>query len=90
MRPSPAWRDERFARPPEEALTPALRDSAQRKGAPMSAIVIVDSSVLLNIMDVPDRNQHKHDVLNRLGVLIEAGDHLFIPMAARSASTSRR
>ena len=48
----------------------------------MSSIVIVDTSVLLNIMDVPDRNQHKDEVLDRLGVLIEAGDHLFIPMAA--------
>ena len=48
----------------------------------MSAIVIVDSSVLLNIMDVPDRNQHKPAVLDRLGALIDAGDHLFIPMAA--------
>ena len=49
MRPSPAWPDERVARPPEEALTPARRDSAQRKGAPRSAIVIVDTSVLLKI-----------------------------------------
>lgn len=56
----------------------------------MSAIVIVDTSVMMNIMDVPDRNQHKPAVLDRLGALIDAGDHLFIPMAARSASTSRR
>jgi predicted nucleic acid-binding protein len=48
----------------------------------MSSIVIVDTSVLLNIMDVPGRNQRKDEVLDRLGVLIEAGDHLFIPMAA--------
>ena len=48
----------------------------------MSSIVIVDTSVLLNIMDVPDRNQQKHDVLSQLEVLIEAGDHLFFPMAA--------
>ena len=48
----------------------------------MSSIVIVDTSVLLNIMDVPDRNQRKDEVLDRLGLLIEAGDHLFIPMAA--------
>lgn len=48
----------------------------------MSAIVIVDTSVLLNIMDVPGRNQHKAAVLDRLGALIDAGDHLFIPMAA--------
>ena len=48
----------------------------------MSAIVIVDSSVLLNIIDVPGRNQRRGDVLKRLGTLIEDGDHLFIPMAA--------
>lgn len=48
----------------------------------MSAIVIVDTSVLLNILDVPGRNQDRAAVLNRLGELIEAGDHLFIPMAA--------
>lgn len=48
----------------------------------MSAIVIVDTSVLLNILDVPGRNQERPAVLNRLGGLIEAGDHLFIPMAA--------
>ena len=48
----------------------------------MSLIVIVDTSVLLNIMDVPDRNQHRGQVLDRLATLIDAGDHLFIPMAA--------
>lgn len=48
----------------------------------MSAIVIVDTSVLLNILDVPGRNQHREEVLAELGKLIEAGDHLFIPMAA--------
>ena len=48
----------------------------------MSAIVIVDSSVLLNIIDVPGKNQHRDEVLNRLGDLIDDGDHLFIPMAA--------
>ena len=48
----------------------------------MSSIVIVDTSVLLNIMDVPDRNQHRGQVLDRLATLIDAGDHLFIPMAA--------
>jgi len=48
----------------------------------MSSIVIVDTSVLLNIIDVPERNQHKPQVLDRLEKLIEGGDHLFIPMAA--------
>lgn len=48
----------------------------------MSAIVIVDSSVFLNILDVPGRNQRKTEVLVELARLIEASDHLFIPMAA--------
>ena len=48
----------------------------------MSSIVIVDTSVLLNIMNVPGRNQRKGEVLDRLAVLIVDGDHLFIPMAA--------
>ena len=48
----------------------------------MSAIVIVDSSVLLNIIDVPGRNQHRAKVLDRLAALIDSGDHLFILMAA--------
>ena len=45
----------------------------------MSAIVIVDSTVLLNIIDVPDRNQRRDEVFDRLAELIEV---LFIPMAA--------
>lgn len=48
----------------------------------MSAIVIVDSSVLLNIIDVPGRNQRRAEVLDRLAALIDSGAHLFIPMAA--------
>jgi predicted nucleic acid-binding protein len=48
----------------------------------MSAIVIVDTSVLLNILDVPGRNESRVEVLAELGRLIEASNHLFIPMAA--------
>ncbi|MFG6432449.1 type II toxin-antitoxin system VapC family toxin [Roseateles sp. LYH14W] len=48
----------------------------------MSAIVIVDTSVLLNILDVPGRNESRAGVLTELGKLIETSDHLFIPMAA--------
>jgi predicted nucleic acid-binding protein len=48
----------------------------------MGGIVLVDTSVLLNILDVPGRNQHRDAVLADLGVAIEASDHLFIPMAA--------
>ncbi|HEX7640554.1 MAG TPA: type II toxin-antitoxin system VapC family toxin [Burkholderiaceae bacterium] len=48
----------------------------------MSAIVIVDTSVLLNILDVPGRNEGKSQVLVELSQMIDACDHLFIPMAA--------
>ena len=48
----------------------------------MSAIVIVDTSVLLNILDVPGRNQRRGEVLAELERLIDASNHLFIPMAA--------
>jgi predicted nucleic acid-binding protein len=48
----------------------------------MSAIVIVDTSILLNILDVPGRNERRAEVLQELEELIETGDHLFIPMAA--------
>jgi len=48
----------------------------------VSTIVIVDSTVLLNILNVPGRNQRRMEVLAELNELVEAGDHLFIPMAA--------
>ena len=48
----------------------------------MSAIVVVDTSVLLNVLDVPGRNESRSGVLGRLAELIDDGAHLFIPMAA--------
>lgn len=48
----------------------------------MSAIVIVDTSVLLNILDVPGRNESRPAVLVELEKLIDTEHHLFIPMAA--------
>ena len=48
----------------------------------MSAIVLVDTSVLLNVLDVPGRNQNRDAVLDELGARVESADHLFIPMAA--------
>ena len=48
----------------------------------MSGIVLVDTSILLNVLDVEGRNQHRNAVLDQLGVLIEAQNHLFIPLAA--------
>ena len=48
----------------------------------MSALVLLDTSVLLNILDVPGRNQHRDAVFAELARLIQHGDLLFIPMAA--------
>ena len=48
----------------------------------MSDIVLVDTSVLLNVLDVPGRNQNRNAVLDELSFLVDATDHLFIPMAA--------
>lgn len=48
----------------------------------MSAIVLVDTSILLNVVDVPGRNQQREEVLTVLAARINDGDHLFIPMAA--------
>ena len=48
----------------------------------MSDIVIVDSSVLLNILDVPGFNQHRDDVFQEFVRLLDAENHLLLPMAA--------
>ena len=48
----------------------------------MSDIVIVDSNILLNVLDVPAHNQDREAVFTEFEVLVEAGDHLLLPMAA--------
>lgn len=48
----------------------------------MSSIVLVDTSILLNVLDVEGRNERRDEVLNELAVRIQDGDHLFIPLAA--------
>ena len=48
----------------------------------MSSIVLLDTSVLLNVLDVPGRNQQRDAILTELELLIDSAAHLFIPMAA--------
>lgn len=48
----------------------------------MSSIVLVDTSILLNVLNVEGRNERRDEVINELTVRILAGDHLFIPLAA--------
>ena len=48
----------------------------------MSDIVIVDSSILLNVLDIPGFNQNRVGVLEQFHLLVEAGDDLLLPIAA--------
>lgn len=46
----------------------------------MGQIVIVDTSVFLNILDVPGRNQDREATLNVFEKHVMAGDHLYLPV----------
>lgn len=48
----------------------------------MSEIVLVDTSVLMNVLDVPGFNQSRDEVLTEFARLIEESAHVFLPMAA--------
>ena len=48
----------------------------------MPPIVIVDTSVLLNVLDVPGFNQDRDAVLDRFGELVDDGANLLLPMGA--------
>ena len=48
----------------------------------MSEIVIVDTSVLINVLDVPGFNQHRAEVFERFEYLVDAGASFLLPMAA--------
>lgn len=48
----------------------------------MSAIVLLDTSVYLNVLDVPGFNQHRTDVLAQFASSIQSGDYFLLPLAA--------
>jgi hypothetical protein len=48
----------------------------------MSAIVLLDTSVYLNILDVPGRNQDRKAVFDQFEHRINSQDHFLLPMAA--------
>lgn len=48
----------------------------------MSSVAIVDTSVFLNVLDVPNRNADREEVRSRLLQLIENNTTLLLPMAA--------
>ena len=45
-------------------------------------VVIVDTTVLLNILNVPGRNDDREDVIADLGRFLEEGANLLLPMGA--------
>jgi len=48
----------------------------------LSSIVLVDTSILLNVLNVPGRNDQRDHVLAELAVLLDQQAHLFLPSAA--------
>ena len=46
----------------------------------MPPVVIVDTSVLLNVLDVPGFNQDRDAVLDRFGELVDAGANFLLPL----------
>ena len=48
----------------------------------MSGVAIVDTTVFLNVLDVPNRNADRHRILSDLKALIQSGTTLLLPMAA--------
>ena len=48
----------------------------------MSDIVIVDTSVLLNVLDVPEFNQDRVEILAQFTKFVDAGASFLLPMAA--------
>lgn len=48
----------------------------------MSGIVLLDTSVYLNVLDVPGFNQACVAVLNEFERLIKAGNHFLLPLAS--------
>ena len=48
----------------------------------MPDVVIVDTTVLLNVLDVPRRNQDRDAVLAEFKKLVEREVSLLLPMAA--------
>lgn len=48
----------------------------------MSAIVLLDTSVYLNVLDVPGFNQDKNAVFAEFQAAIQQGDYFLLPLAA--------
>jgi hypothetical protein len=48
----------------------------------MGEIVLLDTTVYLNVLNVPGRNQQRDQVLDGFEARVKNGDHFLLPMAA--------
>ena len=48
----------------------------------MSAIALIDTSIYLNVLDVPSFHQHRTAVLAEFQARIQSGDYFLLPLAA--------
>lgn len=48
----------------------------------MSALILLDTSIYLNVLDVPGNNQDRTTVLNQFATYVQNADHFLLPMAA--------
>jgi hypothetical protein len=47
----------------------------------MAAVLLVDTSVFLNVLDVPAFNQHRESVFQQFERFLQEGSYLLLPMA---------
>ncbi|TVQ94855.1 MAG: hypothetical protein EA400_00830 [Chromatiaceae bacterium] len=47
----------------------------------MSAILLLDTSVYLNVLDIPTLNQDRDSILEEFAAFIEQDDHFLLPLA---------
>ncbi|MBK1700276.1 hypothetical protein [Thiococcus pfennigii] len=47
----------------------------------MSAILLLDTSVYLNVLDIPTLNQDRDSILEEFAACIEQNDHFLLPLA---------
>lgn len=48
----------------------------------MPAVIIIDTCVLLNVLDIPGFNQDREQVLTELGAKLDRGENLLLPFCA--------
>jgi hypothetical protein len=58
-----------------------MASGSQQSSRTLSSIVLLDTSVYLNVLDIDGFNQHRQIVLKDFLTRVESGDHFLLPMA---------